>query len=201
MAWLPARILQDSAHRGTSADMHILLFGDHRQKCIACLCLGADHASETLAESAVDAAQTMHSIRIGVGRADGGGRNRVGMKSKRLSGRAKHLGQMRHLHGRRRILPTPLAVEWIASRNDLALDVARYAGHTQKTLGPCVVRFEFSIGNSPVSNISIFRKPFGAIFFERTRAQFEKIFICSNAHALPMFARASKPRAGEKGCE
>src|ERR1019366_10190273 len=88
-ATILSTVVHDAAHRGASANGHVLVPFDDWQKGIGRLRLGADHATVISAISAIGAARTRHPIRILVGHAERGNRKRVRMISKRFCGVAE----------------------------------------------------------------------------------------------------------------
>src|SRR5579884_1237448 len=76
----------DAPHRAVIAQRNALLLFDDGQQRVRWLRLGADHAAEAVAESAILAAEARDPVRIGVVMAERRRGIRIGMVAERLRG-------------------------------------------------------------------------------------------------------------------
>ena len=128
------------------------MFLEYGQQEIGWLGLGANHATEAIAEATIRATSARNAVGIRVGSADVGRRRGIRMIAEGLRGVAEEGRKIRDLGWRRGIFFATPALKDVSAIDELSPEIARLAGTPKKSVNAGVVRFEFVIGNSPIAD-------------------------------------------------
>src|ERR1700680_2741449 len=105
---------------------------------------------------------------------------------------------MRFLKRRERVFIPPRPFEGVAAIDDLAVQVARLAAAADHLLGAPIVWLEIVVSHAPILHGEVFGKPCGSVFFSQMCPQSKEGRKKSPRRAVPVFARATHSRTGEK---
>ena len=154
--------------------------------------LRVDLASEARAEAAVETAAPLVAEGIGERLREDARRLRERVQAEVLARLGEHLAVRRHVQGGVRVRPAARALERVAARDDLPVQVARLAGGADVVLERVVVRLELVVGDAPVLDGAALGDLLLAVALDHVRAVAEV-----GRQEAPELARPVHHRAAE----
>ncbi len=188
--------VHDAAHLSSGAQGEILLVFEEGQQRVGGLGLGADHASEAGAESAIGAAGARDAVGISISLAQGCGWQRIGVIAGLMSCLLEERRGVGCLVRRQRILVLARGFEDIAALDFLSAQIAGFAGDAEHLFGAPVVGFEFVVGDAPVLRAHVFGGLRAGVLLAQFGAEGEDFGSEAVGERAPVFARAAGPGAG-----